>query len=216
MSLSLKNKFFIAALLSLAGLLLYALPFIVFNEEQILDWLNQLSAQGKLAFLLMAALASAASVPRQVIAIAAGIAFGFLNGLLICSLAIMLGNAAQFLTSRCFLRPYLQRKIHKAIEQLDELANLGQFRIILLLRLLPAGHSGMINLAAGAGLWRFMPFLSASYLGQFPQNCIFVMLGSGFRVDPLLRFSLSGVLLAISLTFGLCLYQRYKKLPVFG
>lgn len=207
-----KRNILLLALFSLAVLFLYLLAWALLDRQDVLDRMEALAHQGKAAFFIAAALAASISVPRQFIALAAGMAFGWIEGLLLCSLAVLSGNAAQFFLSRAVLRPFLKRTAQEKLKTLDKIGELGPFRMVLMLRLLPAGHSGAINLLAGASSIKAGPFLSASYMGQLPQNAIFSLAGSGFAVDPALRFSVAGLLFVISLCLGLGLYRRYRRI----
>ena len=205
------------AAISLAALLLYLAAWLLFDAEDINGWLNAVARRGKLYFWGAAALAASVSVPRQLIALAAGLTYGWLDGLLLCSLAVLTGNSAQFLVSRVLLRPFLRRRAGEQLAKMDEISALGPFKIVLMLRLLPAGHSGLINLAAGASSIPALPFLSASYLGQLPQNAVFSLAGDGFALDSGLRLFIALALLVISLCLGLGLYRRYKNtIPAMG
>lgn len=205
------------AAISLAALFLYLAAWFMFDAEAIAQWLRSFAQRGVFIFWAAAAMAASLSVPRQFIALAAGLAYGWASGLVICSLAVLAGNAVQFFIARVLLRPFLTRRAAKFLAKMDEISSLGPFRIVLLLRLLPAGHSGMINLAAGASSIRALPFLAASYLGQLPQNAIFSLAGNGFSLSSGLRLGIAFVLFLLSLCLGLGLYRRYKSiLPVMG
>lgn len=195
---------------SLLVLLFYLLLWFFVDSEALTASLNELASRGRPIFFAATVLAAAVSLPRQVIALAAGMTFGWLEGLALASLAVLTGNAIQFATARLLLRPFLRRSFANKLAWMDNIAALAPFRIVLMLRLLPAGHSGLINLAAGASSIRATAFLSASYLGQLPQNAIFALAGSGLRVDPALRFSLAGTLFLVSLGLAAGLYKRYK------
>lgn len=212
-----KKNFAILAAISLIALLLYLATWFLFDASSIELWLRSISQRGRLLFWVAAALAASLSVPRQIIALAAGMAYGWSAGLLLCSLAVLTGNSVQFFVSRALLQPFLRRRAAGALAKMDEIAALGPFKIVLMLRLLPAGHSGMVNLAAGASKEPVLSFLSASYLGQLPQNAVFSLAGDGFAISSSLRLCIAGGLFIVSLCLGLGLYRRYKSVfPATG
>lgn len=205
------NIIFLAAL-SLAVLALYLAGWILLDKERVVALLQQVAENGAPLFFAVALLAASLSVPRQFIALASGLAFGWLPGLCLCSLATLGGNAAQFGAARFLLRPALQKRFADKIAWLDQISSLGPFKMTLMLRLLPAGHSGIINLAAGSSSIRPAPFLGGSYLGQLPQNAIFALIGSGLAVNTTWRFALAALLFACSLLLAAILYKRYRHI----
>lgn len=192
--------------------ILYLVVWVALPDvTNVAAYFRNMGEEGRWIFLGVACLAASASMPRQFISIAAGMIFGWIEGLILCSLAVMCGNAVQFAFSRLMLRPVCQRRFVTKVGAFDRFVSLGPFRMVLMMRLLPAGNSGLINLAAGASSISMLVFLAASYIGQLPQNIIFALAGSGLTVDPVLRLSVAAVLLIISLSLGVGLYRRYKS-----
>ena len=205
-----KTLWLIAGAFLFFGLLYLVVWALLPDVRNVAEYFRELGDEGRWLFLAAACLSASVSMPRQFISIAAGMIFGWIEGLILCSLAIMCGNTIQFTFSRLLLRPLCKHRFSAKVEAFDKFIGLGPFHMVLIMRLLPAGNSGLINLAAGASCISMPIFLAASYAGQLPQNIIFTLAGSGLTVDPMLRISVAAVLLLISLCLGFGLYRRYK------
>lgn len=210
MNPALRKNILLFAVFSLAVLLLYLLLWLLVDQDTLVSRLGEIAAKGRLVFLAVAFLAAALSLPRQIIALAAGMTYGWLEGLAMASVAVLAGTAVQFTAARFLLRPFLGRAFSEKRAWMDKASAIAPFRTVLMLRLLPGGQSSLINLAAGSSSIGTAAFISASYLGQLPQNAIFALAGSGLTIDPLFRLSTAGALFAISLGLAAWLYKRYK------
>jgi uncharacterized membrane protein YdjX (TVP38/TMEM64 family) len=80
----------------------------------------------------------------------------------------------------------------------------------LVIRCLPVGNNLLTNLAAGVSNIPAATFIGGSFIGYIPQTLIFALLGSGVRVDPVWRTTISGLLFAVSTLLGWMLYRRYR------
>jgi uncharacterized membrane protein YdjX (TVP38/TMEM64 family) len=96
------------------------------------------------------------------------------------------------------------------VRRIDEFLHDNPFTMTVLIRFLPVGSNLLTNLVAGVSSVRPVPFLLGTLLGYLPQTVIFVLLGSGIQVDPVLRISLSVVLFILSAILGVFLYKRLR------
>lgn len=174
---------------------------------------------GPLAYVLLGAVACAVGVPRQVVAYAGGLAWGFWPGATLGLLAQVLGCAATLSWSRLVARRWaahwLQRRAAGRLARLDAFLARNPFTATLTLRLLPAGSNVVLNLVAGISAVPPGPFLAASALGYVPQTVVFALLGGGVRVEHGAQVALAAVLLATSLALGVALLRR-SRVPVEG
>ena len=81
----------------------------------------------------------------------------------------------------------------------------------VLIRFLPVGSNLITNLLAGVSSVRPLPFVAGSLIGYLPQTVIFVLLGSGIHVQPMVRSALSVLLFVVSATLGITLYRRLRR-----
>ena len=174
---------------------------------------------GPLAFVLLGALACAVGVPRQAVAYAGGLAWGFWPGVVLGLAAQVLGCAATLAWSRLVARRWaarwLRRRAGGRLARLDAFLARNPFTATLTLRLLPAGSNVVLNLAAGVSAVPAGPFLAASALGYVPQTAVFALLGGGVRVEHALQVALACALFAASLVLGAALLRR-SRVPVEG
>lgn len=193
-----------------AGLLLRGAAFGVFDG---------LGRHGPIAFVFAGALACAVGVPRQAVAYAGGLVWGFLPGALLGLAAQVLGCAATLAWSRLVARrwaaQWLRRRAAGRIARLDAFLARNPFTATLTLRLLPVGSNLVLNLAAGVSAVPAGPFVAASALGYLPQTAVFALLGGGVRVERALQVALAVALFALSLALGTALLRR-GRVPVEG
>ena len=96
------------------------------------------------------------------------------------------------------------------VRRVDDFLHDNPFTMTVLIRFLPVGSNLLTNLVAGVSSVRIVPFVLGTLLGYTPQTIVFVLLGSGIRVDPVLRISLSIVLFVLSAAMGVFLYKRLR------
>ena len=204
--------------LTLAGVVVFAR---VFGLEHILEpsWADShlrdpaaggLAASGVLLYLALVALLSPLGVPRQALSALGGYAFGALLGVLFSSIGLVIGCAGAFFYSRLLARSALQRRFGKRIQRLDAFLSHSPFAMTIAVRCFPMGNNALTNLVAGVTGIPALSFIGGSAIGYLPQTVIFALLGSGIRIDPTWRVSLSAVLFVLSSLLGFALYRRFR------
>lgn len=166
---------------------------------------------GIVLFLAVGGLATALSVPRQIVAFLGGYAWGFAAGTALATLAALFGCVMGFFYARWLGRAFVQRRFPGRIRKLDEFLHRHPFSMSLVIRLLPVGHNASTNLLAGVSSVRALPFFAGSGLGYLPQNLVFALAGSGVNLDPELRFTLAVLLFVASSLIGVGLYRRHRR-----
>jgi uncharacterized membrane protein YdjX (TVP38/TMEM64 family) len=167
--------------------------------------------RGEALFIAMAAATVAVGVPRQLAAFLGGYAFGIVEGTALALLAMVLGCIADFVYARLIGRDFVQARFGARIGRFDSFLRDNPFATTLLIRLLPAGNNLLTNLVAGVSTVRPLPFFAGSAIGYVPQAMIFALLGSGVKVDPLLRISASAALFVASGLLGVHLFRRIRR-----
>ena len=168
-------------------------------------------SHGPVAFVVIGALACAAAVPRQVVALAGGYAFGFWPGAALTLAAEVAGCAIDFgwarlLGRRAALR-FLERRGGGRLARLDRFLTGRAFTATLTLRLLPVGSNVLLNLVAGVSGVATVPFLLASAIGYVPQTVVFALAGAGAGLSNGVQFGLAAVLLVLSIGLGVVLLK---------
>lgn len=196
--------------LLLAGLLLAGLALRGGWGRSALDAPAQAGPAG---FVLVATVACAAGVPRQVVAYAAGLGFGTWAGCALALAAEVGGCAIDFLWARLVARGWASRRIRGRLARLDGQLSRHPFSATLTLRLIPVGSNVLLNLLAGVSAVAVGPFLLASALGYIPQTLVFALLGGGVRVGQTVQLVLAGVLFVGAALLGLWLMRRIRAVP---
>ena len=165
---------------------------------------------GEMIFLAIGSVVVAVGLPRQAVCFLAGYAFGLGGGILLSSLASMVGCILCFLYARLLGRDLVMHKFAARVRRIDDFLHDNPMTMAVLIRFLPVGSNLLTNLLAGVSSVRPLPFFVGSLLGYMPQTIVFVLLGSGFQVDPGLRVSLSVALFVASAVLGVFLYKRLR------
>lgn len=166
--------------------------------------------QGSLLFVLLAGGLACFGVPRQLISFVGGYAFGMLFGTFWATAGTTLGCALSFFYARFVGRSGVERRFGKQVGRINDLLCEAPLAMTICIRLLPVGNNLLTSLVAGVSRIPTLPFICGSCFGYIPQNLIFALLGSGIRVDPLWRTTISGVLFVLSSLIGWWIYRRLR------
>jgi uncharacterized membrane protein YdjX (TVP38/TMEM64 family) len=168
--------------------------------------------QGPVGFVLIGTLVCAAGLPRQVVALAGGYAFGFWPGCALALAAELGGCAIDFFWARLLGRraaaDFIARREGGRLHRLDRFLAERAFTATLTLRLLPLGNNFALNLLAGLSGVAAAPFLLASVLGYVPQTVVFGLAGAGASVSDGVQLGLAAGLFAASVALGVVLLRR--------
>ncbi|MGI4807679.1 MAG: TVP38/TMEM64 family protein [Janthinobacterium lividum] len=174
-------------------------------------------SHGPAAFVAIGAAACAVAVPRQVVALAGGYAFGFWPGAALTLVAEVVGCAIDFGWARLLGRRaalgFLQRRGEGRFARLDRFLTGRAFTATLTLRLLPVGSNVLLNLMAGVSGAATGPFLAASAIGYVPQTVVFALAGAGAGLSNGVQFGVAVGLLLLSVGLGVVLLKRGGPLP---
>jgi uncharacterized membrane protein YdjX (TVP38/TMEM64 family) len=173
-----------------------------------------LGAAAPAAFVMVAALATSAGVPRQAVAFLGGYGFGVVAGTGLALGGTVLGAALSYAWARAIARPWAERRLAgrfgPRLRPLVQTLRQNPFGAALALRLLPVGNNMALNLVAGMSGIAAAPFLVASAIGYLPQTLIFALLGKGVRVDGWWQIGVAGAMFAGSVALGAWLWRRHR------
>jgi len=165
---------------------------------------------GVLLFLLVGALFTGVGLSRQLVAFLAGYGFGFLQGLLLSMIAVVLGCIMTFYSARLLLRAISLRRYHERLRNIENFLRGNTFNMALLLRLLPIGSNLAVSAAGGASGVRGLPFFLGSALGYVPQMLIFALVGSGTQVEQFWKVAIAMAMFVLSGLLGVHLYRSWR------
>ncbi|MFI3271582.1 MAG: VTT domain-containing protein [Pseudomonadota bacterium] len=161
-------------------------------------------------FLMAAGLWTSVPLPRQMVSVLAGYAFGVEAGFAVAMLGSILGCILTFSWARLVAQGYIMRRYGHRIHKVNAFLAHNPFTMALIIRCIPTGSNFIINVAAGISHIPAKPFFAGSCIGYAPQTFIFALLGSGIDVDPVWRTSLSAVLFFMSTAIFGVIFRRYK------
>jgi uncharacterized membrane protein YdjX (TVP38/TMEM64 family) len=163
-----------------------------------------------LGFAAAGAVLCAAGLPRQVVAYAAGLAFGAWGGGALALVAQLAGCALDLFWARTLARDWVLRRLRGRLARADRLLAANPFSATLTLRLLPVGNNLVLNLLAGVSSVPAGRFLAASLVGYVPQTAVFALLGAGARPAHNADIGLGAALFLASAASGLLLLRRTR------
>jgi uncharacterized membrane protein YdjX (TVP38/TMEM64 family) len=145
-----------------------------------------------LAFLLVVPI-----IPASALQIGSGLAFGPLWGLVYVLVADALGALAGFLLARRWALRLLGRWLKPdTVRTIEQLAIRMDWRLVILLRLLPGPAYPLVSFAAGLSRMRLRTYLLASLTGVLPSLALLVYAGDVATASPLLAVAIVVALIA--------------------
>ena len=215
----------IAVIVMLTALLCWAVArplFACIGDEQKLRafgedfraWVDARGILGRIVFVLLTVVQVVlAVIPGEPFEFAAGYAFGWLEGTLLCLLGIVLGSAVIFLLVRKFGKPFVNLFFpDKDLDDLKFLQNNSRVNIVtFFLLFLPGTPKDLLSYAAGLTKMRFGTWLLIVAVARIPSVVTSTVSGdalNGNRV--LLTAVVYGATLLLS-GLGLLLYRKYCK-----
>lgn len=165
---------------------------------------------GVLLFIAVYVVCSLLVLPKGVLSIVAGIAFGFLPGAVIVIIGATLGACTAFVVGRWLGRDAVERLAGGHLARLDALVTRYGFAAIVLVRLIPLIPFTVINYAAGLTSIGFRPYALATVVGIIPGTLAYVALGA-FGTSPTSWEFLLAIVVFAALTVGGVLVARRHR-----
>lgn len=202
--------FFLSLLAIIIFVRLFDLESII-SRQWVDEHIRSRGVWGVCLFMALAAFLSPLGIPRQALAALGGYTFGALMGTVWTSMALVAGCALGFLYARFLAKAAVQKKFGKYIARLDAFIAYKPFTMSMTIRLFPFGNNALTSMAAGVTRVPLLPFALGSGFGYLPQTIIFALLGSGIRVEPMLRTVIAAALFVLSSFLGYYLYRKYRQ-----
>jgi len=211
-----KNKKLTISMITLLILVITYFAFFRGLTPEILR--NYIGGFGYLApfiYILCFTILPIAFFPVPILALAAGLLFGFLHGTIYTLIGAVLNSAIMFLMAKVLAKDavtnLLQRKLPENWSSF--LFNLDEkgFGIIFILRLIPAMPYNLINYGAGLTSIKFSSYMLATILGILPGTLVFLNIGNQALNTHNPAFMVSIILLILLTIFSLILGKRIGK-----
>jgi len=152
------------------------------NREKLIAFTERHYIPSIVIFMISNILLGAIGVPVfAVYTLAAGLIFGFLEGMILSISASIIGGYISFYLSRYAFSAYFRRKYHDRLEKIESKLQHKQFTYLLGLRLLPGFPYFLTNIIAGLSPIDEITFLYSTFLGIIPSTFLFIYCGHILR-----------------------------------
>ncbi|HLX81163.1 MAG TPA: VTT domain-containing protein [Burkholderiales bacterium] len=215
-------KTFLPGLVLLATLIavVYVLKSGVLSELLNRDWIDHevrgKGIPGEVLFVTVGGVATALAIPRHLVSILGGYAFGLEQGTLLALLAAELGCALMFFYARIVGRPLVSARLGARVRRIEDFLASNPFSMTLLIRALPIGSNFATCLAAGVSRVPAWPFLLGSLVGYLPLTFAFALAGSGVDQGAAPQIAAAVLCFMVSGVIGIWLYRRYRHGKTLG
>ncbi len=191
-------------------------------QEQLATLRDRLGAAwwSPAAFVVVYAVLTALDFSGLVLTLAGGVVFGFERGVVLNTIGANLGASAAYTLARMLGRDAVAALLGARLSPIQRFAEVGGFRWLLRLRLIPVVPFNLLNLAAGLAGMPWRTFAAATALGIVPGTGIYtyfadaIVTGSGEASRAAFtRLLVAGGLLLL-LTFAPAVARRLGWIPV--
>lgn len=212
-----KNKKVMILLIILFSLIItYFIFFRGLTPEALRNYIDNFGYLAPLIYILCFTLLPIAFFPVPVLALAAGLLFGFIPGTIYTMVGATLNSAIMFFMAKVLAKDAVTSLLQKKLPEkwssfLVDLDDKKGFGVIFILRLIPAIPYNLINYGAGLTSIKFSNYILATFLGILPGTLVFLNIGNqALNIhDP--AFIVSIVLLILLTIFSLILGKKIGK-----
>jgi uncharacterized membrane protein YdjX (TVP38/TMEM64 family) len=174
-------------------------------------WIGPLYVVG---FAVVAAL----GIPLTPLVLLAGALFGFLEGVVVAWIGLVLGTSGAYWIARLIGGASVHRLIAGHEDIIARLRGRRAFLTLLRLRAIPLIPSLLLDYSAGTARMDYVAYVGATMLGSFTSTAIFVFLAShvatgltkGAAREALL-WSLGAGVVLVTMSFGPTLVRRMRR-----
>ncbi|GMA29470.1 TVP38/TMEM64 family protein [Arenivirga flava] len=172
-----------AVVVLLVVVVVFWLVLPVPTVDEIRDMVAAFGFWGGLVFVVGYGLASLVPIPKSVVSIAAGLVWGLGLGVLLVTVASMLGAALAFFIGRGLGQDLLRRIMGDHLRRADEALSDHGLKALILLRLIPVLPFTVINYSAGLTRVSRRDYALGTLIGTIPGTVVFVAIGAyGFHL----------------------------------
>jgi uncharacterized membrane protein YdjX (TVP38/TMEM64 family) len=149
----------------------------------VLDWVRLHPFLGRAVYLLVFVVATVLMVPGSLLVMSGGFLFGLVQGVLLVSLAVVLGATAALLVARGFGRAWVQERLHnhRRFLALDQALQSRGLLVVMLTRMSLLLPYNLLNYAYGLTGVGLRPFVIGTGIGMLPAVGLYVYLGTMAR-----------------------------------
>jgi len=189
---------------------------LVENKERLIEFTSRHYFASIIIFLVLNVLLGSIGVPvYAVFTLAAGLIFGFFEGIIIALSASLLGGYISFFLSRYAFSNFFRKKYSHRLEKVEKRLEEKGFTYLLGLRLLPGFPYFATNVLAGLSPIKTTTYLYSTILGIIPSTVLFIYTGHVLReldsIYQMLRFKYMWPVVLVGLMTLTAIVIRYKR-----
>jgi uncharacterized membrane protein YdjX (TVP38/TMEM64 family) len=193
-----------------------SIEILIENKDRLIVFTSNHIIASVLIFMIGNIVLGALGVPVfAVFTLAAGLIFGFLEGMMLSLSASLMGGYISFYFSRYAFSNYFRKKYGHRLKKVESKLEANGFKYLLGLRLLPGFPYFVTNIIAGLSPIKESTFLYSTILGIIPSTTLFIYTGHVLRkVDSVYKmFSLEYMwpIVAIVLLVVVAILLKLRK-----
>lgn len=163
---------------------------LISNKDRLINFTSNYYLISMIIFLVSNILLGAVGVPVfAVYTLAAGLIFGFLEGMILSLSASLIGGYISFFLSRYAFSAFFRKRYAHRLKRVEKKLEDNSFAYLLGLRLLPGFPYFITNIVAGLSPISESIFLTSTFFGILPSTTLFIYTGHVLReIDHVSQF----------------------------
>ncbi|GGP77692.1 TVP38/TMEM64 family protein [Saccharothrix coeruleofusca] len=200
-----------ALVLVVAALAVAVLTGVTPDVARLRDWAAAAGPAAPLAFAVVCAAGSVALVPKPVLSVAGGVAFGPVLGAVVVVAGVTAGAVASFAVARALGRDAVRDRLRRGrFAAVDAALERRGVWAVIGLRLLPVVPFGAVNYAAGLSGLRVGAFALGTAVGVVPATLVYTTTGSSLGSMSPAGWALAGAAVALPALVGFAVARRAR------
>lgn len=175
------------------------------------EYIKTFGVLAPLIYIVMFSLVPLTFFPDSVLAISAGLIFGFSKGYIYTTIGALIGASIAFFIARYLGKEIIKKRSSDKLEKIERLIEKNGFYIIFLLRLIPLFPFDVISYGAGITNVKYKDFILATLFGTIPGIAVFTNIGATSLNIKSTSFYISIALLVLLFTISIFLKNRFLK-----
>jgi uncharacterized membrane protein YdjX (TVP38/TMEM64 family) len=175
--------------------------YLNFRPVEIRDWILSFGWWAPLFFIIATTLRPLILFPTSILSLAAGLAFGAIEGFVYIELGALGGATVGFLASS-WIGKSIVKKPSQRVSRIRERMKEQGFFYVLFLRIVPFLNFDLVSYLAGIAKVRYRSYITATAIGVLPGTFGYVLLGSsivtGSRMNLYIAITIFLVILIVS------------------
>ena len=206
--------FFVVLMVWLSAVIGKPLAKYASDSEKFVEWIDSFGIWSRLVFIVIVALqVIIAIIPGGPFEVAAGYAFGIVEGTLLTAIAVTIGCLVCFVLVRSvsadFIEVFFSDKDIKSLSFLKDTEKLKRFAFIL--NLIPGVPKDLLSYFAGLTEIPLGSWLIAVFSGRLPAIIVSCLSGKLLLKGNFLLTAVIFVFFALCSIAGLKIYDNFKK-----